>query len=79
VPTNVINVRNLEDEDIKLLESLAELLRFKRRQEMETITERGGHSFERSSGSWSGLIDGEELIRNIYADRVISTRPEVKL
>ena len=79
MPTNVINVRDLEDEDVKLLESLAELLRSKRRKEMETITERGGHGFEWSSGSWRGLIDGEELIRNIYADRVISTRPEVKL
>jgi hypothetical protein len=79
MPTNVINVRDLEEEDVKLLESLAELLRSKRRKAMETITEREGHSFERSSGSWNGLIDGEELIRNIYADRVISTRPEVKL
>ena len=75
MPANVINVRDLEEEDVKLLESLAELLRFKRRKAMETITERGGYSFERSAGSWDGLIDGEELIRNIYADRVISTRP----
>ncbi len=77
--TNVINVRDLEEEDVKLLESLAELLRSKRRKAMETITEPEGYSFERSAGSWNGLIDGEELIRNIYADRLISTRPEVKL
>ncbi len=30
-------------------------------------------------GGWSDLIDGEELKKNIYADRLISTRPEVKL
>ena len=31
MPTNVINVRDLEEEDIKLLESLAERFRAKRR------------------------------------------------
>ena len=32
-----------------------------------------------SAGGWKGLVDGEELKRNIYADRLISTRPEPKL
>lgn len=36
-------------------------------------------AFRRSFGSWKGTIDAEELIRNIYADRLISTRPEPKL
>ena len=36
-------------------------------------------AFRRSAGSWKGTIDAEELIRNIYADRIISTRPEPKL
>jgi predicted DNA-binding antitoxin AbrB/MazE fold protein len=31
---------------------------------------------ERAVGSWKGLIDAEELKRHIYADRMISTRPE---
>ncbi len=79
MPANIINVRDLEEEDVRLLESLAELLRSKRRKAMETMTEREGYSFEKSAGSWNGLIDGEELIRNIYADRLISPRPEVKL
>jgi predicted DNA-binding antitoxin AbrB/MazE fold protein len=30
-------------------------------------------------GGWADLIDAEELKKNIYADRHISTRPEVKL
>ena len=34
---------------------------------------------EVSFGGWKDLIDCEELKRNIYADRLISTRPEVKL
>ncbi len=79
MPTNVINVRDLEEEDVKLLESLAERLRAIRRKAKGKMTERKEGSFERSAGSWAGLIDGEELIRNIYADRLISTRPEVKL
>lgn len=33
----------------------------------------------RAAGSWRGTIDAEELIRNIYADRLLSTRPEPKL
>jgi predicted DNA-binding antitoxin AbrB/MazE fold protein len=32
-----------------------------------------------SAGGWKGLIDAEELKRNIYNDRLVSTRPEVKL
>jgi hypothetical protein len=79
MPTNVINVRDLEEEDVKLLESLADRLGAKRRKAMGRTTEREKDGFERSAGSWAGLIDGEELIRNIYADRLISTRPEVKL
>ncbi len=35
--------------------------------------------FRRAAGSWKGTIDAEELIRNIYADRLINTRPEPKL
>ncbi len=79
MPTNVINVRDLEEEDVKLLESLAERLRAKRRKAKGKITEREEDGFERSAGSRAGLIDGEELIRNIYADRSISTRPGVTL
>ena len=32
-----------------------------------------------SAGGWKGLVDAEALKRNIYADRLISTRPEPKL
>ena len=38
-----------------------------------------GDAFSESRGGWKGLIDCEELKRNIYADRPIHTRPEVKL
>jgi predicted DNA-binding antitoxin AbrB/MazE fold protein len=39
----------------------------------------GEGGLERSAGGWKGLIDAEELKRNIYADRLISTRPEPRL
>ena len=38
-----------------------------------------GEAFLRSAGSWKGLVDAEELIENIYADRLIDTREEPKL
>ena len=38
-----------------------------------------GDAFTESRGGWKGFIDCEELKRNIYADRLIHTRPEVKL
>ena len=36
-------------------------------------------ALEVTAGGWKGLIDAEELKKNIYDDRLISTRPEVKL
>ena len=36
-------------------------------------------AFRRAFGKWKGTIDAEALIRNIYSDRLISTRPEPKL
>jgi predicted DNA-binding antitoxin AbrB/MazE fold protein len=33
-------------------------------------------AFRRSAGGWKGTIDAEELIKHIYADRMISTPPE---
>jgi hypothetical protein len=38
-----------------------------------------GGGLERSAGGWTGLIDAEALKRNIYTDRVLSTRPEPRL
>jgi predicted DNA-binding antitoxin AbrB/MazE fold protein len=33
----------------------------------------------RAAGAWRGTIAAEDLIRNIYADRLLSTRPEPRL
>ncbi len=39
----------------------------------------GAEDFRRAAGSWKGTIDAEALIRNIYADRLIQTRPVPRL
>jgi hypothetical protein len=72
--TGLINVQGLDPKDIEFVEKLIERLRDKSLRE---VPAKGG--FKRSAGSWKGLIDGEELKRNVYEDRLISTRPEVNL
>ena len=39
----------------------------------------GENAFKESRGGWKELIDCEELKRNIYGDRLVYTRAEVKL
>jgi len=46
--------------------------------EMPTLSTKKD-AWEATAGGWKGLIDAEELKRNIYNDRLIFTRPEVKL
>ena len=36
-------------------------------------------AFKRAAGAWKGTIDAENLIKNIYTDRLLSTRGEPKL
>ena len=36
-------------------------------------------AFRRAAGGWKGTLNVESLIRNIYADRLVSTRPEPRL
>lgn len=32
-------------------------------------------AFQGSAGKWKGTLDADALIRNIYADRLVATRP----
>jgi predicted DNA-binding antitoxin AbrB/MazE fold protein len=41
--------------------------------------EKGNDPLDETFGGWAKLIDAEELKKNIYADRSISTRPRAKL
>lgn len=36
-------------------------------------------AFQNALGAWRGTHDPEELIRQLYADRLVSTRPEARL
>lgn len=46
---------------------------------LETPPVRDLEAFRRAAGSWKGTIDAEALIENIYADRLLSTRPVPRL
>jgi predicted DNA-binding antitoxin AbrB/MazE fold protein len=46
---------------------------------ISTISAVSGDPLKETSGGWKGLIDTEALKQNIYADRLIATRPEVRL
>ncbi len=38
-----------------------------------------GDPIRDTAGGWKGLIDADALKRNIYADRLVRTRPGVRL
>ena len=46
---------------------------------LDVPTDRDFEAFRRAAGGWKGTIDAEVLIRNIYADRLVSTKPEPRL
>ena len=46
---------------------------------LETPSPKSTDGLRRSAGGWKGLIDAEKLIENIYAARLISTRPVPRL
>ena len=46
---------------------------------LETPTTNSADGLRRSAGGWKGLIDAEKLIEDVYADRLISTRPVPRL
>lgn len=41
------------------------------------ITPAVGSIIRETAGAWRGLVDAEDMKRNIYADRLVSTRPPV--
>jgi predicted DNA-binding antitoxin AbrB/MazE fold protein len=36
-------------------------------------------AFDRAAGGWKGSVDTKELLENVYADRLVSTRPKPRL
>jgi predicted DNA-binding antitoxin AbrB/MazE fold protein len=41
--------------------------------------ESAGDCLDRTAGGWAGLVDAEELKREIYGSRLITTRTEPRL
>jgi predicted DNA-binding antitoxin AbrB/MazE fold protein len=46
---------------------------------LHTPSSEDREAFRRASGGWKDTVDVEALIQNIYADRLISTRPAPRL
>jgi hypothetical protein len=46
---------------------------------MEVPSREDREAFRAAAGAWKGTLDAEALIRNIYNDRLLSTRPEPRL
>jgi hypothetical protein len=46
---------------------------------IETPRTPSADGLRRSAGGWKGLIDADDLIENIYNDRMVSTRPVPRL
>jgi predicted DNA-binding antitoxin AbrB/MazE fold protein len=46
---------------------------------LEMPEARDAEGLKRSAGAWKGLVDAKKLIENIYADRLISSRPVPRL
>ena len=54
-------------------------------KEVTVSIEEGGspeeslHALQAATGAWKGTHDPDELLRNIYSDRLVSSRPEPKI
>ena len=69
-----IDVKGLPEDATNLLQQLVNLLREKTESQETSI-----EALRDTSGGWKGSIDTEQLKKDIYTDRSISTRPVPKL
>ncbi len=46
---------------------------------LEVPSAEDDEAFRKAAGSWKDLVDADTLMRNIYADRFLSTRPEPRV
>jgi hypothetical protein len=79
----MLSAKNIDDIILEKIDELStenkkELLRY-----IESLKTKGVEKtveiLSRTAGAWKNLVDAEELLKNIYADRLISTRPKVAL
>jgi hypothetical protein len=45
----------------------------------EPVEARDIDALRRAAGAWKGMVDADALIADIYADRLISTRPSPRV
>jgi hypothetical protein len=45
----------------------------------EPVEAKNLDALRRAAGVWKGMVDADALIRNIYADRLIATRPPLRV
>jgi hypothetical protein len=82
---NFIELEGLDDEDILLLETIAERLRKRAKSKRVRKKRTVGNMpisedvLEATAGAWEDSLDCEDLKRRIYENRLISSRPEVRL
>lgn len=79
----MLPVKNIDDVICREINELSkdekmELLRYIESLKLKEA-DKAVEMLERTAGAWKGLIDSGELKKNIYADRLITTRPGVSL
>lgn len=79
---NVVDLRELENEDAELVVRLVESLREKARKKKvrrASNKEQEADVLDETFGGWADTLDCEAFKRIIYESRIAGTRPETKL
>ena len=79
---NVVDLRELDRKDAKLVEELVDILREKARRKkarMAVDAARDEDILEETFGGWADALDCEAFKHTIYESRIAGTRPEAKL
>ncbi|OHE60431.1 MAG: hypothetical protein A2Z47_09495 [Thermodesulfovibrio sp. RBG_19FT_COMBO_42_12] len=67
----ITELKNLPEEGKKEVLDYIDLLKTRKKEKTLKL-------LKKTAGKWKGLIDTEKLKRDIYSDRLISTRSRVK-
>jgi len=67
----ITELKNLPEEGKKEVLDYIDLLKTRKKEKTLKL-------LRKTAGKWKGLIDTEKLKRDIYSDRLISTRSKVK-
>jgi len=67
----ITELKNLPEEGKKEVLDYIDLLKTRKKEKTLKL-------LKKTAGKWKGLIDTEKLKRDIYSDRLISTRSRIK-